>query len=211
MRAAYTITEECERLFCEDLRAIFLGETEEPAAALVVGAYQTSQYDYNESYDGMKGMQMAMPDDVALREDQIYGSNNKIGEYMEMWDYTGGARFRGFTSDDEEHTRTLFVFFDEMVIGKELKQAYVWYLVLTESSYRLLTYNRLMALIELASTPSLSCDHLVVCVQRPTSNPETHAVIRDLGWVGFEPITLERWTRSAELTSRKWVFLGMEV
>lgn len=36
--------------------------------------------------------------------------------------------------------------------------------------------------------------------------------MRELGWVGFKLITLEHWAEGhGEVTSAKWVFLGIEV
>jgi hypothetical protein len=43
-----------------------------------------------------------------------------ITDYIEMWDYVGGVRFRGFVVGKEDE-RTMFVFFDEAVIGADLK------------------------------------------------------------------------------------------
>ena len=45
-----------------------------------------------------------------------------ITDYIEMWDYVGGIRFRGFVVEKEEE-RAMFVFFDEAVIGADLKAA----------------------------------------------------------------------------------------
>jgi hypothetical protein len=42
-----------------------------------------------------------------------------IAEYIEMWDYVGGIRFRGFVA--EENERAMFIFFDESVIKGDLK------------------------------------------------------------------------------------------
>ncbi|PWW71532.1 hypothetical protein C7212DRAFT_349022, partial [Tuber magnatum] len=48
----------------------------------------------------------------------------------------------------------------------------------------------LIALIELAGE-CFSCDRLVICLERKTDR--IHSLIRDLGWVGFELITLSHW------------------
>ncbi|KXL42054.1 hypothetical protein M433DRAFT_154178 [Acidomyces richmondensis BFW] len=47
-----------------------------------------------------------------------------VREYMEMWDYAGGARFRGFVAEKEDE-RAMFVFFDNEVLGKDLKLGFV--------------------------------------------------------------------------------------
>lgn len=43
-----------------------------------------------------------------------------IKEYVEVFDYAGGLRFRGFVAEKDDE-RSLFIFFDEEVIGQDLK------------------------------------------------------------------------------------------
>jgi hypothetical protein len=45
---------------------------------------------------------------------------DKITDYIEMWDYVGGMRFRGFVAEKEDE-KAMFVFFDETVIAGDLK------------------------------------------------------------------------------------------
>ena len=66
-----------------------------------------------------------------------------------------------------------------------------------------------MALIELALSSTLQCDQLVVCLNRSMDSANMKALVRDLGWVGFELTTLARWT-GADVTSKKWLMLAME-
>lgn len=135
--------------------------------------------------------------------------------FIEVWDYVGGTCFRGFIADKKlprgRIEKTLFLFF-EQVGGTQLKPG-------------------LMALIELASE-CFSCDRLVICLER--NAPGLHGLVRDLGWVGFELITLAHWVQSEtptlqtsgsfssqstmssvfsddDITSEKWLFMGMEV
>lgn len=54
-----------------------------------------------------------------------------LTQWIEVWDYTGGTRFRGFIAEKLQD-RTLFVFFDELVVGKDLKQGYVSLLCTTD-------------------------------------------------------------------------------
>lgn len=74
-----------------------------------------------------------------------------------------------------------------------------------------------MALIELASSPSFNCTELVVALERGSGGGEaedsdpSRALLRDLGWVGFELVTLGRWVGKVEVTSERWLFMGMEV
>lgn len=52
------------------------------------------------------------------------GVESLVREWIEMWDYTGGAQFRGFTAErPKDGFRSLFVFFEVDTVGKELKQA----------------------------------------------------------------------------------------
>lgn len=47
-----------------------------------------------------------------------------VSEWIEIWDYVGDLRFRGFAAGHGDQ-RSLFAFFDDAVIGKDLKQGYV--------------------------------------------------------------------------------------
>jgi len=44
-----------------------------------------------------------------------------VTEWVEIWDYAGGVRFRGFVAEKNAE-KALFIFFDGSVIGKDLKQ-----------------------------------------------------------------------------------------
>jgi hypothetical protein len=67
-----------------------------------------------------------------------------------------------------------------------------------------------MALLELCSLSDFDCTRLVVCLDRHSDPENMKGLMRDLGWVGFEPLTLAEWTNSANIVSDRWVFLGME-
>lgn len=43
-----------------------------------------------------------------------------VKDYVEVWDYVAGARFRGFVAE-KGNMRTMFIFFDKEVIGMDLK------------------------------------------------------------------------------------------
>lgn len=126
----------------------------------------------------------------------IPGYNCMILDWIEVWDYRGGAHFRGFTvsGPEESYAKSLTVFFDKEVINCELKQG-------------------LMALIELASTQELGCERLVICVDSAIQEPERSHLMRDLRWVGFEPSTLDEWAGGEieHATSDRWIMLGMDV
>lgn len=68
-----------------------------------------------------------------------------------------------------------------------------------------------MALLELCEVPEFECSRLVVCVDRDLSETESKNLRRDLGWVGFEPLTLVDWTASDDILSECWVFLGIDI
>ncbi|KAI9812636.1 MAG: hypothetical protein M1827_004625 [Pycnora praestabilis] len=157
--AAYTITEECERLFCEALKAVFLGER-------------------------------IAAEDCTRDSDWTLKSSMRLLDWVEVWDYAGDARFRGFVADLTGE-KSLFVFFEEGAVGRDLKHG-------------------LMALLELASFVSFGCSRLVVCLDRETERLELRSMMRDLGWVGFELFALAMLDQSKEITSRRWIFLGMD-
>jgi hypothetical protein len=114
-----------------------------------------------------------------------------ITDYIEMWDYVGGIRFRGFVVETEEE-RAMFVFFDEAVIGADLKAG-------------------LMALLELCEVDYFSCGRLVLCIDRHTDQAARNNLTKDLGWIGFGLTTLDEFSQGEKLTSDKWLFMDMEV
>jgi hypothetical protein len=70
--------------------------------------------------------------------------------------------------------------------------------------------HRLMALIELAETV-FAVSQLVICLDRSVQETERKAFMKSLRWVGFELITLDLWANDIDVTSDKWLFLGMEI
>ncbi|KID87830.1 ornithine decarboxylase antizyme [Metarhizium guizhouense ARSEF 977] len=115
----------------------------------------------------------------------------EVDAWMEVWDYAGGASFRAFVANNGQE-KSLFVFFDiEGVMGRDLKKA-------------------LMALIELADGP-LECAHIVTCIDRRIPFEEAHELTKSLQWVGFEMTTLDHWANHLDVTSKRWVFMGMEL
>jgi hypothetical protein len=122
--------------------------------------------------------------------DSFEQRHGMVTDWLEVWDYVGGARFRGFIAENEGE-RAMFVFFDKDVIGNDLKPG-------------------LTALLELCSISDFDCSRLVACLDRQSGAEETNALMRDLGWVGFEPLTLAEWTNTDDIISNRWVFLGME-
>lgn len=97
--AAHTIPEECERLFCDALSAIFLGERLSRQELLGVDASLT-------------------------QINNADGEHSRIQMWVEVLDYTTDAIYRGFVTDTNGE-RTLFVFLMETAVGHGLKSGYV--------------------------------------------------------------------------------------
>lgn len=49
-----------------------------------------------------------------------YHDKHAISDWIEMWDYVGGIRFRGFVAE-KDNEKAMFVFFDQSVIEGDLK------------------------------------------------------------------------------------------
>jgi len=73
-----------------------------------------------------------------------------------------------------------------------------------------LTWNRLIALIELADSV-FALQQVVICLDRSVPEADAKAFMKSLRWVGFELITLDMWANERDVTSDKWLLLGMEV
>ena len=66
----------------------------------------------------------ALPTPTPSPDGRIYPEKTAGGvvkAYVEVWDYVGSARFRGFVAEKEENERSMFIFFDQEVVGKDLK------------------------------------------------------------------------------------------
>jgi len=113
-----------------------------------------------------------------------------VDAYMEIWDYSGGCSFRAFVAGTGDQ-KSIFAFFGSSVIGRDLKQG-------------------LMALIELADTV-FAVSQVVICLDRDVPEADTKAFMKSLRWVGFELVTLDMWAHNTDVTSDKWLLLGMEV
>ncbi|OQN96081.1 hypothetical protein B0A48_17881 [Cryoendolithus antarcticus] len=180
-QAAHYITEECERLFCGTLEAVFLVEKgtglSEP---LVMDAHNEEQ----------RSRKTGPRHDYAVKASGPAGS---VTDWLEVYDYHGdGVRFRGFVAESPKQ-RAMFVFFDKNVVaGQDLKPG-------------------LTALLELASSDGVDCDQLIVCVDRTADETAAKDLTKDLGWVGFELTILDDWSGQKCTLSDRWLFLGMDV
>ncbi|KAB5525561.1 ornithine decarboxylase antizyme [Coniochaeta sp. 2T2.1] len=220
---------ECERFFCETLRATFLGEgNDAPRVSRLTDVYYNHEqhndynnHNYGTGFDGARGNnggravvdangQLTPPDYFPIGDHAVMAARHAadrrmsgsggfetshVAAWMEIWDYAGGNSFRAFVAeqDNMEEGRSLFVFFDANVVGRDLKQA-------------------LVALIELAEGP-LGCAHMVIAVDRMglTEEKERKPLLTGLQWAGFSLTTLDFWTGGVDVTSPKWLFMGMEV
>ncbi|KAI0601639.1 ornithine decarboxylase antizyme-domain-containing protein [Biscogniauxia sp. FL1348] len=179
--ATLQIREECERFFCETMKSVFPGE----GGMAGNGSYLTG---------GVQQCALTPPDDYPTppfsfsRRPSM--STVNVKGWMEFWDYAGGASFRAFVAEDGDEM-SLFAFFDSGLVGCDLKQA-------------------LIALIELADGP-MKCAHVVICVDRFMPEDSAKALMKSLQWVGFELTTLDHWAKELDVTSDRWLFMGMEL
>lgn len=125
--------------------------------------------------------------------------------WLEVWDYSSGCSFRVFVGGNGEN-KSLFAFFDSTVVGSDLKQGYVVSHITSHKS----NMYRLMALIELAEMV-FAVSQVVICLDRSVQETERKSFMKSLRWVGFELITLDLWANDIDVTSDKWLFLGMEI
>ncbi|KAF4122806.1 Ornithine decarboxylase antizyme [Geosmithia morbida] len=196
--AALSIREECERFFCESMKTAFLGERNPSkyGSGLNSAQYQAQSMLPTPPPDNQFPPTMRRGSDAQSLSQQSINSSScpgpfNVATWMEVWDYAGGASFRAFTVDNGEET-SLFVFFDiEGIVGRDLKKA-------------------LMALIELADGP-LGCSHIVVCIDRRIPAQDAVELTKSLQWVGFEMMTLDHWANDLDVTSKRWVFMGMDM
>jgi len=136
-------------------------------------------------------IQHGQPTPSQSPDGRIYPSaGGLIRDYVEVWDYEGGARFRGFVAEKSD-MRAMFVFFDKEVVGMDLKPG-------------------LMSLLELASSAHFDCEQLIVSVDRTADDADVQDLTKSLGWVGFELTMLDDWA-AAGCISDRYIFLGMDV
>jgi hypothetical protein len=176
------------------MKAVFLGEEGKAAhnGSIVMGTNAHSP-----------------PDESVGAYDNNYFANGKGGQaldaWLEVWDYSSGCSFRVFVGGNGEN-KSLFAFFDSAVVGSDLKQGYVVSHITSHKS----NICRLMALIELAETV-FAVSQVVICLDRSVQETERKSFMKSLRWVGFELIALDLWANDIDVTSDKWLFLGMEI
>ena len=119
----YSNTWNSERLFCELLKTVFLVEKD-------TGLENSLVMDMRNSYTNAvsippKQQPTILKHDLPTPSPSPDGriiphTGGLIKDYVEIWDYAGGGRFRGFVAEKEDE-RALFIFFDKEVIGRDLK------------------------------------------------------------------------------------------
>jgi len=188
--AAHHIRSECERFCCETLGAIFLGEGKLALEdSLELDAQQQQlERNINGGYlldlDGLSSSTTSSATTLTPRA-------GLVRSFLEVWDYEGGCRFRGFVAERDEEI-AMFVFFDQGAFGHGLKPA-------------------MIALIDLCDASGVECDSMYVCVDRRLKGNEHKSLLKDLRWVGFEATTLADWTIHEDITSDRWIFVSMHV
>jgi hypothetical protein len=125
--AAYTITEECERLFCETLKGIFYGEKNmafQDSLEMGMHGYENNVHQRTGNSMMIDGPELGGdPSGLSSSQSSLESftdGHGLITNWLEVYDYVGGARFRGFIAETDGE-RNLFVFFDQGVLGNDLK------------------------------------------------------------------------------------------
>ncbi|KAI0143071.1 ornithine decarboxylase antizyme-domain-containing protein [Xylariaceae sp. FL1272] len=192
--AAFQIRDECERFFCETMRAVFQGERNRAGSGsfLSGASCATNAQQLTPPYDNMVVEFPPTPPSSLPRDGLTTTTTTGVEAkgWMEFWDYKGGASFRAFLAEDGDE-KSLFAFIDGGLIGRDLKHA-------------------LVAFIELADVP-LGCSHVIICLDRLMPEDHSKALMKSLQWVGFELTTLDHWAGEIDVISDKWLFMGMEV
>ncbi|KAJ9141716.1 hypothetical protein NKR23_g7679 [Pleurostoma richardsiae] len=183
------------------MRAVFLGERNTVAhGSGLTGVHHSANASNGcfASYNKQNGQLGTPPDEsppriLHLRGRGVRGSasfTDTVTAWLEVWDYAGSTSFRAFIVG-QSGQKSLFAFFDANVLSGDLKQA-------------------LVALIELADS-ALACSQLVICMDRSVSEEAARTLKKGLQWAGFSPTTLDYWADGLDVTSRKWLFMGMEI
>jgi hypothetical protein len=127
--------EESERLFCETLGAVFLVEKDAGLenSLLMDGRNNSNNATATARRDAGNGaveipqrqqhtiLKHDLPTPSPSPDERRYlHPGSLVKDYVEVWDYAGGALFRGFVAE-KDGERALFVFFDKEVLDKDLK------------------------------------------------------------------------------------------
>jgi hypothetical protein len=94
-----------------------------------MGTHCDSNNDYGVKIDGYPARLMDSPEPEVL-----HMHNGVVSDWIEMWDYVGGIRFRGFVANKGDE-KAMFVFFDQSVVAGDLKAGYVTSTIAFSSTY----------------------------------------------------------------------------
>ena len=122
--------EESERLFCEMLGSVFLVEKDAGLENSLLMDGRNSKTIASRNV-GSGAVEIPRQQHTILKHDMPTPSPSPderrylhpgvlVKDYVEVWDYAGGALFRGFVAE-KDGERALFVFFDKEVLDKDLK------------------------------------------------------------------------------------------
>ncbi|PSR75948.1 ornithine decarboxylase antizyme-domain-containing protein [Coniella lustricola] len=194
--ATLRIREECERFFCEIMKVVFHGEMDPTThGSGLTSVYHQQHHQQHSDHHNLPSPDQS-PSHRRSPDGHAMASRSSTGveaiAWMEIWDFQGGASFLAFVAEDfASGEKSLFTFFDAGVVGCDLKKA-------------------LVALIELADAP-LGCSRLVVCIDRAADAEDLQPLTKGLQWAGFELDTLDQWASIRDVTSSKWLFMGMDI
>ncbi|KAL8370000.1 hypothetical protein RB595_000386 [Gaeumannomyces hyphopodioides] len=189
------------------MRAVFRDERNSaPRGSGLTGVYDhhhhhhhhhhQQQQHYDSHYSDNGQLSTPPPNDYPFPDqDRLVGGHcagdANVVAWMEIWDYVGGAGFRGFLVEGGNGEKSAFVFFDMAVVGRDLKQA-------------------LIAIMELADGP-LDCSKVVIAIDREIPEGESKSLMRGLQWAGFSLASLDHYAGGAlDVTSSRWLFMAYE-
>lgn len=124
--------EECERLFCETLRTVFLVEKNTGFETSLLMDLRNNNNN-NKDKNVTTSCNVPIPQSTVMHHGQPTPSPSPDGRnypdqtgllrfYVEVW--CGTIGFRGFVAEKGD-MRTMFIFFDRDVVGMDLKQGCV--------------------------------------------------------------------------------------
>ncbi|KAI9661229.1 MAG: hypothetical protein M1821_009556 [Bathelium mastoideum] len=209
----YTVAEECERLFCETMRIVFLGDSQANArGSLLAAGMRVKRNDndwqvprridgYEERTDPGTSYKRNIQQQkletsgrlVDLGSSVLYGvgARSLVSEWVEFYDYMGDVSCRGVITNDDSEGKTLMIFLDQSEARKELKHC-------------------LVALLDLCDDDNFGYSRLVIAIDRSIGVSKCRSLVKSLGWVSFRPITLRIWA-GEDFVSDKWLLLGQDM
>jgi hypothetical protein len=131
---AHHIRAECERLCCETLRSVFLGERKEIFQDSLVldaqyGSTPRTAAVMSKNFNG--GFLLENSHNPTSLSDSVHTlvtpnetGNRLATEYFEVWDYVGGTSFRGFIAE-RPGVKSMFVFLKKRSFQTNMKAGYV--------------------------------------------------------------------------------------